>query len=93
MAALKKFLVLDVARETNYGGSVKARKVSLDSKLETAAIFWARGLAARVKAIIQRHPEADPDNIRLTLIALELTPEERLQRSLRRGRGFAAFKA
>ncbi len=53
---------------------------------------WGRELAARVKAIVHQHPEADPDNIRLTLLALELTPEERLQRSLRRGRGFAAFR-
>jgi hypothetical protein len=50
-------------------------------------------LGKRVGKIVRKHPEVDPDNIRLTLIALELSPEERLQRSLRRGRGFAAFKA
>jgi hypothetical protein len=53
---------------------------------------WARRLARRVEAIVQQYPEADPENIRLTMIALEWTPEERLQRSLRRGRGFAAFR-
>lgn len=55
-------------------------------------VRWARRLAARVERIIREHPNADPDTVRLTLMALELTPEERLQRSLRRGRGFAAFK-
>ena len=54
---------------------------------------WAEHLARRVQAIVRRHPEVDPDNIRLTLIALEWTPEQRLQRSLRRGRGFAAFQS
>jgi hypothetical protein len=60
---------------------------------EASAIQWARRLGKRVGKIVRKHPEADPDNIRLTLIALELSPEERLQRSLRRGRGFATFKA
>lgn len=53
---------------------------------------WAIRLAHRVEAITRDHPEVDPDNIRLTLLALEPTPEQRLQRSLRRGRGFAAFR-
>jgi hypothetical protein len=53
---------------------------------------WARRLAERVEAIVCDHPDVDPDTVRLTLIALELTPEERLQRSLRRGRGFATFR-
>ncbi|MEK7675217.1 MAG: hypothetical protein AAB676_05190 [Verrucomicrobiota bacterium] len=68
------------------------RKGTSASCPEAAAVHWARRLAARVEAIVRKHPEADPDNIRLTLIALELTPEERLQRSLRRGRGFATFR-
>ena len=53
---------------------------------------WAVRLARRVEAITLEHPEVVPDNIRLTLLALEWTPEQRLQRSLRRGRGFAAFR-
>jgi hypothetical protein len=59
---------------------------------EQQLLRWGRRLAARVESIVRKHPEADPENVRLTLIALELTPEERLERSLRRGRGFAAFR-
>jgi hypothetical protein len=59
---------------------------------EAQAKRWGRRLAAQVESIVREHPEADPDNLRLTLIALELSPEERIKRSLRRGRGFAAFK-
>jgi hypothetical protein len=72
---------------------VKARTTRRQSRREAATILWARRLAKQVEIITRKNPEADPDNIRLTLIALELSPEERLQRSLRRGRGFAAFKA
>jgi hypothetical protein len=50
---------------------------------------WARRLSARVKKIIATHPQADPDNIRHTLILLEQPPLERLQRSLIRGRATA----
>jgi hypothetical protein len=35
------------------------------------------------------HPNADPDNVRHTLILLELPPLERLQRGLIRGRATA----
>jgi hypothetical protein len=59
---------------------------------EEAAVRWGRQLAGRGAAISRRHPDTHPDNIRLTLIALDLPPEERLQRSLRRGRGFATFR-
>jgi hypothetical protein len=38
------------------------------------------------------YPDADADDVRLTLIALQSPPLKRLIRSLRRGRGFAAFK-
>jgi hypothetical protein len=54
---------------------------------------WGRRLAEQVEAIAREHPEADPETVRLTLIALEWNPEERLARSLRRGRGFALFRA
>jgi len=59
---------------------------------DAALARWGKRLARRVQDIARKHPEADPETIRLTLIALELPPEERLQRSLRRGRGFAAFR-
>jgi len=41
---------------------------------------WARRLSARVGKILAAHPEADRDNIRLTLILLEQPPLERLMR-------------
>jgi hypothetical protein len=51
-----------------------------------SAARWARRLSARVKKVLAEHPDADPDNVRHTLILLELPPLERLQRSLIRGR-------
>ena len=39
---------------------------------------------------MSRYPDADPEDVRLTLISLQSPPFERLIRSLRRGRGFAA---
>jgi len=53
---------------------------------------WARRLSARVTKIIAAHPDADPDNVRHTLILLEEPPLERLQRSLIRGRATAIFR-
>ncbi len=52
----------------------------------------AQRLAAEVAAIVSEHPDADPEDVRLTLIALQSPPLERLNRSLRRGRGLAAFR-
>jgi hypothetical protein len=57
-----------------------------------AADKWGRALASAVQAVIDHYPEADPDDVRLTLISLQLPPLERLNRSLRRGQGFAAFR-
>lgn len=59
---------------------------------DRARIRWGKRLAAKVAEVLRQHPDADPDIVRLTLINLELPPAERLQRSLRRGRGFAAFR-
>ena len=53
---------------------------------------WARRLSMRVKKIVAAHPQADPDNVRHTLILLEKLPLERLQRSLIRGRAAAIFR-
>jgi hypothetical protein len=53
---------------------------------------WARRLSARVQAVLAAHPEADPDNVRRTLILLEKPPLERLQRSLIRGRATAILR-
>ncbi len=41
---------------------------------------------ARVQSVLAAHPQADPDNVRHTLILLEQPPLERLQKSLIRGR-------
>jgi hypothetical protein len=57
-----------------------------------AAQRWARKLAGEVARVVSRHPGADTEDVRLTLIALQSTPLVRLNRSLRRGRGFAAFR-
>jgi hypothetical protein len=57
-----------------------------------AAQRWGRKLAAEVANVLSRYPDADPDDVRLTLIALQQPALERLNRSLRRGRGFATFK-
>jgi hypothetical protein len=46
---------------------------------------WAASLAAKVETVMKKHPEADRDNVRHTLILLEMPPEERLARSLLRG--------
>jgi len=53
---------------------------------------WALRLSARVQEVLAAHPEADPDNVRHTLILLEQPPLERLQRSLIRGRTTAIFR-
>jgi hypothetical protein len=53
---------------------------------------WARRLAEQQEAVMARHPGADPEDVRLTLISLQSPPLVRLNRSLRRGRGFAAFR-
>jgi hypothetical protein len=47
---------------------------------------WARRLSAKVEKVLAAHPDADPDNVRHTLILLEQPPLERLRRSLIRGR-------
>jgi hypothetical protein len=59
------------------------------TKKQCSAEHWARRLSARVDAILAEHPSADPDNVRHTLILLELPQFERLQRSLIRARATA----
>jgi hypothetical protein len=53
---------------------------------------WARRLTLRVQKVLAAHPQADPDNVRHTLILLEQPPLERLQRSLIRGRTTAILR-
>jgi len=61
------------------------RKVSR----ERQASRWAARLMKSVRAVLAVRPEADPDNVRHTLILLEQSPLERLRRSLNRGRALA----
>jgi hypothetical protein len=53
---------------------------------------WAQRLSRKVEEVVAADPEADRDNIRHTLILLQLPPIERLQRSLIRGRATAIFR-
>lgn len=53
---------------------------------------WARRLTMRVGKILAANPQADPDNVRHTLILLEQPPFDRLQRSLIRGRATAIYR-
>jgi hypothetical protein len=62
------------------------------SKSAAAAQRWAKRLCARVQEVVAAHPSADPENVRHTLILLERSPLERLQRSLIRGRADAIFR-
>jgi hypothetical protein len=52
---------------------------------EAEANRWGEKLARDVRAVLKKYPEADPDNVRHTLILLQMSPEERLARSLLRG--------
>ena len=56
---------------------------------QTKAERWAAQLMDSVNRVLEAHPNADPDNVRHTLILLELPPLERLNRSLIRGRALA----
>ena len=66
----------------------RTRKLTITA-LEKTAHRWAERLMESVQEVLARHPEADPDNVRHTLILLEQPPLERLRRSLIRGRSLA----
>jgi hypothetical protein len=69
------------------------RRRASSTRLSAAASHrWAKKLAGDVAVVMSRHPEADPEDVRLTLISLQSPPLVRLNRSLRRGRGFTAFR-
>ena len=67
-------------------------KQRAESKKAKQARRWVIRLTARVQRVLAAHPNADPDNVRHTLILLEQPPLERLQRSLIRGRAAAIFR-
>jgi hypothetical protein len=54
---------------------------------EVRLLRQARCLNRRVDEVMARHPEADRDNVRHTLILLRMSPLERLNRALLRGGG------
>ena len=59
---------------------------------ERKARRWSVCLMDSVRAVLAAHPEADPDNVRHTLILLQHPPLERLRKSLTRGRALAQRK-
>lgn len=67
--------------------SVKSNKAQ-----ERKARQWAKQLMETVHAVLAAHPDADPDNVRHTLILLRQPPLERLRMSLTRGRALAQRK-
>ena len=80
---------------TAYGilsNSIDRMRLKKKSQLENKARYWAARLMESVRQVLARYPEADPDNVRHTLILLEYPPIERLRRSLIRGRSLAQRK-
>jgi hypothetical protein len=77
-----------------FGGEIfRMRNSASPTSLSVAAAArWGKKLAADVAPVMSRHPDANPEDVRLTLISLQSQPLARLNRSLRRGRGFAAFR-
>ena len=75
-------------------GLVKGIGMSVKKKVsrERAAGSWATRLMKCVRAVLDLRPEADPDNVRPTLILLERPPLERLRNSLIRGRALPQRK-
>ena len=76
----------------NSGGPRNAMIVKKKDSRERNARRWAAGLMKSVRAVLAERPEADPDNVRHTLILLEQPPLERLRKSLTRGRALAQPK-
>lgn len=66
--------------------------VKRNNARERRAAQWAEQLMKSVRAVLAVRPEADPDNVRHTLILLEQPPLERLRKSLTRGRALAQRK-
>ena len=66
--------------------------VKKNDSRESKAAQWAASLMTSVRAALADRPEADPDNVRHTLILLEQPPLERLKKSLTRGRALAQRK-
>ena len=67
-------------------------RVNRKNSRERRGEQWAAILMESVREVLAVRPEADPDNVRHTLILLELPPLERLRKSLTRGRALAQRK-
>ena len=76
----------------NSGRHQNRMSVKKKDSRERKASRWAARLMESVRAVLAVRPEADPDNVRHTLILLEQSPLERLRRSLTRGRALAQRK-
>ena len=72
--------------------SIDRMRLKKKNQMENKARRWAAHLMESVRHVLARNPEADPDNVRHTLILLEHPPLERLRRSLIRGRSLAQRK-
>ena len=77
---------------TNSGRHRNHMSVKKKDSRERKASRWAARLMKSVRAVMAERPEADPDNVRHTLILLDQSPLERLRRSLTRGRAGAQRK-
>ena len=62
------------------------KRCKINLQTDQSAQRWARRLIAQTELVLAAYPEADPDNVRHTLILLGLPPLERLQHGLIRGR-------
>src|SRR5260221_12570956 len=82
-------IAVGVANSAGHRSHMRAKKK--DSR-ERQASRWAARLMKSVRAVLAARPEADPDNVRHTLILLEQSPLVRVSGRLTRGRAAAQHK-
>ena len=87
----KRSCLID-AGVADFNGPRDGMSIKKNDSGERKATRWAARLMESVRAVVAEHPEADPDNVRHTLILLEQPPLERLRKSLTRGRALAQRK-
>lgn len=75
-----------------YGMVTDERTVKKTSARNREAERWAKQLMKTVHQVLTVCPQADPENVRHTLILLQKPPLERLKLSLTRGRALAKRK-
>ena len=76
----------------DFGSRYYRMSINKKDSRERQATQWAARLMESVRAVMAQRPEADMDNVRHTLILLEVPPLERLRKSLTRGRALAQRK-